>query len=63
MRLRQKTQMEPMNKYIFASLIVFVVTACGVKGKPLPPLEPAPIGKGEPSTLNKKDEKKTNQKR
>ncbi|WP_413289523.1 hypothetical protein [Bdellovibrio sp. HCB337] len=52
-----------MNKVLFASLIIFAITACGVKGKPLPPLEPPPIGTGEPTYLNKKDEKKTNQKR
>jgi len=52
-----------MNKALLATLIVFGITACGVKGKPLPPLEPPSIGTGEPTYLNKKDEKKNNQKR
>lgn len=32
------------------ALIVFVfsVLGCGVKGRPLPPLNPAPLGRGEP---------------
>jgi hypothetical protein len=51
-----------MNKAILATIIVFGITACGVKGKPLPPLEPPSIGTGEP-VLNKKDEKKNYQKR
>jgi predicted small lipoprotein YifL len=52
-----------MNKALLATVIVFGITACGVKGKPLPPLEPPPIGIGEPTHLNKKDEKKNYQKR
>jgi len=52
-----------MNKALLVILIVFGISACGVKGKPLPPLEPPSIGTGEPTYLNKKDEKKNNQKR
>jgi predicted small lipoprotein YifL len=52
-----------MNKALFTILIVFDLAACGVKGKPLPPLEPPSIGIGEPTYLNKKEEKKNNQKR
>lgn len=55
--------MDPMNKAILVSAIVFLITACGVKGKPLPPLEPPPIGTGEPAYFNKKEVKKNNQKR
>lgn len=62
MRL-QKTQMELMNKVLLAIVITLGFTACGVKGKPLPPLEPPSIGTGEPTSLNKKDEKKNYQKR
>lgn len=63
MKQQRKTQMEPMNKTLFALIFIFGVTACGVKGKPLPPEEPPFIGTGEPAFLNKKDDKKTNQKR
>jgi predicted small lipoprotein YifL len=52
-----------MTKAFFAILIIFAIVACGVKGKPLPPLEPPSIGLGEPTYLNKKDEKKNIQKR
>jgi predicted small lipoprotein YifL len=55
--------MEVMNKVIFSILIVFGLAACGVKGRPLPPQELPSIGAGEPIYLNKKDEKKYNQKR
>lgn len=48
----------------FAILMAFVFnTSCGVKGKPLPPLEPPPIGTGEPALPMKKDDKKNSQKR
>jgi hypothetical protein len=52
-----------MSKGIFSIFMVFGMIACGVKGRPLPPLEPPSIGIGEPIYLNKKDEKKNNQKR
>lgn len=52
-----------MNNTLFALLIIFSLTACGVKGKPLPPLEPPTIGNGEPAYLKKKDDKKSQQKR
>lgn len=45
------------------ALIVFFVSAlgCGVKGRPLPPLNPAPLGRGEPlfQEPQKKPTKKT----
>jgi len=50
------------NKLIL-TVIYISLAACGVKGKPLPPIEPAFIGTGEPPALNKKDDKKTHQKR
>ena len=55
--------MELMNKAAFIILLIFGITACGVKGRPLPPQDPPPIGNGEPTYLNKKDDKKTIQKR
>lgn len=36
------------RRAIVAGTAIFVV-ACGVKGKPLPPLEPASIGRGAPT--------------
>lgn len=59
----QKIQMERMTKTFFSIFIAIGMTSCGVKGKPLAPLEPPPIGNGEPLYLNKKDEKKPPQKR
>ena len=40
-----------MNRsfFIFGPLLIAFVSACGVKGKPLPPLEPAQIGRGAPT--------------
>jgi hypothetical protein len=36
--------------FLFASFLTFTILAgCGVKGKPLPPLEPAEIGRGAPT--------------
>lgn len=34
---------------IFLALFMLVSVGCGVKGRPLPPLNPAPIGRGEPT--------------
>lgn len=46
-----------------ASLLSFVLcgglAGCGVKGKPLPPLEPVPIGDGSLSYQKKETRKKT----
>lgn len=36
--------------------LAFPLAACGVKGKPLPPLEPAPIGDGR--LKSKKNERR-----
>ena len=38
--------MEYLNKALVIG-VIFVLGACGVKGRPLPPLNPAPIGRGE----------------
>lgn len=51
------------KKLIILATAFFAMIACGVKGRPLPPAEPAQIGTGEPPALNKKDEKIFNQKR
>ncbi|MEN0057787.1 MAG: hypothetical protein AAGB31_03040 [Bdellovibrio sp.] len=40
--------MEHKTKIILLSLLLGF-TACGVKGRPLPPLNPAPLGRGEPT--------------
>ncbi|MEK2643702.1 hypothetical protein [Bdellovibrio sp. BCCA] len=40
--------MERLNK--IALILVFLLPlGCGVKGRPLPPLNPAPLGRGEPT--------------
>ena len=54
--------MEVLSKFLIAFMFIFLA-ACGVKGKPVPPAEPTFIGTGEPPALNKKDDKKPNQKR
>ncbi len=38
--------MENLSKWIFLTSLVFL-SGCGVKGRPLPPLNPAPIGQGK----------------
>lgn len=53
--------MEQMIKVLLAMTLTLFATSCGVKGKPLPPLEPPSIGTGEPQYQNKKDEKKNHQ--
>jgi hypothetical protein len=37
-----------MNKTILLTLFLAGLSACGVKGKPQPPLEPPLLGRGEP---------------
>ena len=37
-----------MTKKIFFYLFLVFFSACGVKGRPLPPLEPVPLGTGQP---------------
>lgn len=36
-------------KALIALIIIFTSAACGVKGKPLPPLTAPPLGRGEPT--------------
>ncbi len=39
-----------MKKLVSSLCVVaFISVGCGVKGKPLPPLEPAQIGRGAPT--------------
>ena len=38
-----------MIRTIFLFTIVFVFTACGVKGDPQPPLQPPQLGRGKPT--------------
>lgn len=40
--------MRPFKVVLFFSSVIFLAS-CGVKGKPLPPLEPAAIGRGAPT--------------
>jgi hypothetical protein len=51
--------MELLNKLILLALSALYLSGCGVKGAPLPPLNPAPIGRGEPtySEANRKKAK------
>lgn len=55
--------MERLNKSFLILLACALPTGCGVKGMPLPPLTPAPIGRGEPTyseaTKSKDNKKKT----
>lgn len=37
-----------LNK-LFSLVCVMALAGCGVKGRPLPPLNPAPLGRGEPT--------------
>ncbi|WP_413559242.1 hypothetical protein [Bdellovibrio sp. HCB209] len=41
--------MELLNKSILLILASAFVAGCGVKGAPLPPLTPPPLGRGEPT--------------
>jgi predicted small lipoprotein YifL len=52
----------PMQTMIMISLLI-ALAGCGVKGKPLPPLEPPPIGTGHPVPATKKEDRKNNSKR
>lgn len=55
--------MDRLNKITFLFLIFWGLVGCGVKGAPLPPLNPAPLGRGEPILRNaqqKKSQQKSN---
>lgn len=41
--------MELLNKSLLLILAGAFVAGCGVKGAPLPPLTPPPLGRGEPT--------------
>ena len=43
-------------KIVFIGIATLVLTACGVKGDPLPPKKPAEVGRGQP-TYRKATEK------
>ncbi|WII72979.1 hypothetical protein QJS83_03725 [Bdellovibrio sp. 22V] len=49
--------MERLNKLTLALVLLLGPLGCGVKGRPLPPLNPAPLGRGEPTY--KETQKKT----
>lgn len=39
--------MGQLNKLLYC-FVLLALAGCGVKGRPLPPLNPAPLGRGEP---------------
>lgn len=41
--------MEHLNKILLIFGVLLTFAGCGVKGRPLPPLTPAPLGRGEPT--------------
>lgn len=43
------SQFTSLQAIFCCALLAIVVSSCGVKGKPLPPLEPASIGRGAPT--------------
>ncbi|MEK2689466.1 hypothetical protein [Bdellovibrio sp. GT3] len=53
--------MEPLNKSLLLVIACAFVAGCGVKGAPLPPLTPPPLGRGEPtySETTRKEKRKT----
>ncbi|MFS4458967.1 hypothetical protein [Bdellovibrio sp. HCB2-146] len=52
--------MDQLNKILILGLVL-IIAGCGVKGRPLPPLTPAPLGRGEP-TYSEATKKKSNKK-
>lgn len=48
-----------MKKILVLSVAIFYLAACGVKGKPLPPLKEPPIGTGNLRSQKKQDQKKS----
>jgi hypothetical protein len=53
--------MDQLNKVLLCFLLL-AVASCGVKGRPLPPLNPATLGRGEP-TYSEATKKKTTTKK
>lgn len=54
--------MAHLNKSLILITICFQV-ACGVKGKPLPPLQPAHLGRGEPTFTEAEKKSESEKKR
>jgi predicted small lipoprotein YifL len=52
--------MDQLNRYVMCFLLL-ALAGCGVKGRPLPPLNPATLGRGEP-TYSEATKKKPNKK-
>ncbi|QDK36138.1 hypothetical protein [Bdellovibrio sp. NC01] len=56
--------MELLNKVFLTVFLCAGIAGCGVKGSPLPPLNPAPLGRGEPTysdaQKSSKDKKRPN---
>jgi predicted small lipoprotein YifL len=55
-----------ISQGIFTALLLTLtlsLASCGVKGRPVAPLEPPMLGTGKPAEVPKKDEKKNTQKR
>lgn len=50
-----------MNQVIAAVLMLLVLVGCGVKGRPLPPLEPVRPGEGRLLYEKQEEEKKKRQ--
>lgn len=50
--------MEDLSKKIILLGLTIVIAGCGVKGRPVPPKNPPPLGRGEP-TLKETTKKKT----
>ncbi|WP_413576443.1 hypothetical protein ACLVWU_00205 [Bdellovibrio sp. HCB290] len=45
--------MELLNKSLLLFIASVFIAGCGVKGAPLPPLTPPPLGRGEPTYSEK----------
>lgn len=50
-----------VHRNLFLCILLLGIYGCGVKGRPLPPLNPAPLGRGEPALKNE-TQKSTNKK-
>ena len=48
-RLNKLKSLNILKGFFLILLPLLFTTACGVKGFPLPPLQPAPLGRGEPT--------------
>ena len=49
--------MDQLNKFLYC-LLLLALASCGVKGRPLPPIIPPTLGRGEP-TYSEATKKKT----